>query len=84
QTRMKLQLANGHIERPLGLLEKVIVNSSGIEYQHTFSIDFGKKLNYEIILGRPFMRQVQLIQDWGNNYLYLKPNSHPNDFNPSH
>ncbi|RYA73426.1 hypothetical protein DD594_28665, partial [Enterobacter cloacae complex sp. 4DZ1-17B1] len=25
----------------------------------------------EFILGRPFMRQVQLIQDWRNNYLYL-------------
>ena len=31
KTRMKLQLANGYIEKPLGLLEKVIVTSCGVE-----------------------------------------------------
>ena len=51
--RMKLQLADGYIESPIGLLEKVIVTSCGIEYEHTFAVDnFGKKPNYEIILGR--------------------------------
>ena len=53
---MKLQLADGHMERPMGLLEKLVVTSCGIEYEHTFAIvDFGKKNNYDIILGRPFM-----------------------------
>ncbi|RYA38459.1 hypothetical protein [Enterobacter cloacae complex sp. GF14B] len=56
QTRMKLQLDDRHIEKLLGLLEKVIVSSCGIDHQYNFSIvDFGKRLNYEIILGRPFM-----------------------------
>ena len=32
KTRMKLQLADGYIERPLGLLEKVVVTSCGVEY----------------------------------------------------
>ena len=55
---MKLQLADGYIERPLGLLEKVVVQSCGIEYEHTFAVvDFVKKNNFDIILGRPFMRQ---------------------------
>ena len=62
--RMKLQLADGYIESPIGLLEKVIVTSCGIEYKHTFTVvDFGKKPNYEIILGRPFMRQLKIFQD---------------------
>ena len=43
KTRMKLQLADGYIEKPIGLLEKVVVSSCGVEYEHTFAIvDFGK------------------------------------------
>ena len=60
------------MERPLGLLEKVVVTSCGIEYEHTFAVvDFGKEPNYEIILGRPFMRQMKMIQDWGYEFIYL-------------
>ena len=57
RTRMNLQLADGSLERPIGLLENVAVKSCGIEYTHTFAIvDFGNNANYEVILGRPFMR----------------------------
>ena len=70
KTRMKLQLADGYIE---SLLEKVVVTSCGVEYEHTFAVvDFGKDPNYNIILGRPFMRQLKMIQDWGFNYIYLR------------
>ena len=73
KTRMKLQLTDGFIESPIGLLEKIIVTSYGVEYEHTFAVvDFGKKPNYEIILGRPFIRQLKMIQDWGYNYIYLR------------
>ena len=70
---MKLQLADGYIEKPIGLLEKVVVSSCGVEYEHTFAIvNFGKSPNYDIILGLPFMRQLKMIQDWGFNYIYLR------------
>ena len=69
----KLQLADGYVERSLGLLEEVVVTSCGVKYQHTFAVvDFGKHPNYDIILGRPFMRQLKMIQDWGFNYIYLR------------
>ena len=75
KTRMKLQLADGHIERPIGLLEGIIVTSCGVKFEHTFVVvDFGKSPNYDIILGRPFMRQLKIIQDWGFNYIYLRQN----------
>ena len=75
-TRMNLQLADGNLENPMGLLERVIVKSCGLEYEHTFAIvDFGKNTNYEVILGQPFMRQFRMIQDWGYNYLYLRHKS---------
>ena len=61
---MNLQLVDGSLENPIVLLENVIVKSYCIEYEHTFAIvDFGKKANYEVILGRPFMRQLQMVQD---------------------
>ena len=36
---MKLQLTDGYIEFPIGLLmKKVIVTSCGVEYKHTFAV----------------------------------------------
>ena len=73
KTRMDLQLADGNLERPLGLLENVIIKTCGIDFEHTFAIvDFGQDPNYEVILGRPFMRQLMVLEDWGYDYLYLR------------
>ena len=73
KTRMQLQLADGKLAKPLGMLERVTVSSCGIRYEHTFAImDFGAEPNYEVILGRPFMMQMKIVQDWGYNYLYLR------------
>ena len=48
----------------------------GVEYKHTFAVvDFGKNPNFDIILGRPFIRQLKMVQDWGFNYLYLRQES---------
>ena len=61
---MKLQLANKFMESLIGFLEKVVVTSCRIEYENTFVVaNFGKKNNYEIILGFPFMHQLKMIQD---------------------
>ena len=73
KTRLKLQLADGHLEPPLGLLEGISITTCGIKVIHTFAVvDFGRRTAYDIILGRPFMRQIKLIQDWGSNHLYLR------------
>ena len=70
---MQLQLADGTLAKPLGMLEHVSVTGCGISFMHTFAIvDFSKNPNYEVILGRPFMRQMLVVQDWGYNYLYLR------------
>ena len=37
KTRMEIQLVDCYVERPMGLLEKVVVLSLNIEYKHTFS-----------------------------------------------
>ena len=64
RTRMQLQLADGTLAKPLGMLERVTVTSCGITFIHTFAIvDFGRDPNYKVILGRPFMRQMLVVQD---------------------
>ena len=73
KTGMKLQLADGNIKEPIGLLEQVRATTCGIQYEHTFAIiDFGKCPHYDIILGRPFMRQMKMIHDWGSDHIYLQ------------
>ena len=69
---MGLQLADGEVKYPIGLLEDTSISICDIEITHTFAVvDFGPETNYEIILGRPFMRQMLVVQDWGYNHLYL-------------
>ena len=56
RTRLKLQLAYGFKESPLGLLKKMVVTYCRIEYKHTFDVvNFGNQSNFEILLGIPFM-----------------------------
>ena len=72
-TRMGLQLADGEVKYPIGLLEDTSISICGIEITHTFAVvDFGPETNYEIILERPFMRQMLVVQYWGYNHLYLR------------
>ena len=48
------------------------MESCGVQYEHTFAVvDFGQDPNYELILGRPFMRQLRVIQDWDTDFIYL-------------
>ena len=57
----------------MGLLEHVVMKTRGIEFEHMFAIvNFGQDPSYEVILGRPFMRQLMVLKDWGYDYLYLR------------
>ena len=72
-TQMNLRLADGKLENPIGILENVSLISCGIEYTHSFTVvDFAREANYELILGRTFMRQFSMVQDWGYDYIYLR------------
>ena len=73
---MGLQLADGEVKYPIGLLEDTSISICGIEITHTFAVvDFGPETNYEIILGCPFMCQMLVVQDWVYNCLYLRHKS---------
>ena len=59
---MGLQLADGELKYPIGLLEDTSISICDIEITHTFVVvDFGPKMNYKIILGLPFMRQMLVV-----------------------
>ena len=50
-TQMNLQLADGRLKNPIGILENVALTTCGIEYTHSFAVvDFGREANYELIL----------------------------------
>ena len=73
RTKMKLHVANGHLAKLMGLLAHVVLSTCGIVFVYTLAIvDFGLKSTYDIILSRPFMRQLKMIQGWGSNHIYLK------------
>ena len=47
KTRMNLQLADGSLNNPIGIVEDITVESCGIEYENSFSIFyFGENTNY--------------------------------------
>lgn len=59
---MKLQLADGFIERPIGVLENIVVSLCGFDNMHTFAVvHFAKNTNYLIISRQPFMSQFKMV-----------------------
>ena len=70
---MNLQLVDGSLNNPIGVVEDIIMESCGIEYENTCSIvDFGMNTTYKVILGLTFMHQFKMFQDSGFDYLYLR------------
>ena len=57
-----METADGNMKEPIGLLERFIATSCKVRYEHMFAVvDFGKSPKFDIILGRPFMRQLKMI-----------------------
>ena len=49
RTKMKLQLENGNLARPISLVEDFVLSSCGIEFVHTLAlVNFGLKSIYDI------------------------------------
>lgn len=62
--RMVLQLDDGHIQRTVGLLEALEVRSCVMKYADIFAtVNCGRDVDYRETLGRPFMRQLKMIED---------------------
>ncbi|RYA73452.1 hypothetical protein DD595_24980, partial [Enterobacter cloacae complex sp. 4DZ3-17B2] len=73
-TNIVVKMANGTIAKPMGMLKDLKIKVLGHKVRHTFIVmDFSKHLmSYEMILGRPFMREAQMVHDWSKNHVYLQ------------
>lgn len=67
-------MANGTIAKPMGMLKDLKIKVPGHRVRHTFIVmDFSKHpMSYEMILGRPFMREAKMVHDWSKNHVYLQ------------
>lgn len=63
---LTVKLANGGLVKALGLLRNFKVKFLDHHVHHTFAVmDFNDKPgSYEMILGRPFMREYHMAHDW--------------------
>ena len=65
---MNLQLADGKLENPIGILEDVALISCGIEYTHSFAVvDFGRDRVYPLLRCSRFWKRSKLRVDLGKN-----------------
>ena len=75
-TNLTVKLANGGLVKALGLLRNLKMKVLDHHIYHTIAVmDFNDKPgSYEMILGRPFMREHSLVHDWSRNHVYLTLN----------
>ena len=71
-----LKMANETIAKPTGLLRDVKNHIHGIPYIVTLIvIDFQTmKLDYSMLLGRPWLRNAKVIHDWANDQVQIMGN----------
>ena len=72
-TNIVVKMANGTIAKSIGMLQDLKLKVLGHNVKHTFIVmDFSKNpMSYEMILGRPFMRDAHMVHDWSKNHVYL-------------
>ena len=73
-TNIVVKMANGTIAKPMGMLKDLKIKVLGHRVRHTFIVmDFSRHpMSYEMILGRPFMREARMVHDWSKNHVYLQ------------
>ncbi len=67
-------MANETIIKPLGLTKDLKIIVYGIPYVVTFIVIHSIVLdsNYLILLGHPWLKDVKVFHDWGNNTITIK------------
>jgi hypothetical protein len=66
-------MANETITKPLGLIKDLKIIVHGIPYVVTFIVIHSIVLNsnYLILLGNPWLKDVKVSHDWGNNTITI-------------
>jgi hypothetical protein len=69
-------MADQSMTKPLRIIRNLKIHIHGIPHIITFTIlknsvvDF----NYSMLLGRPWIRNVKVTHDWGNNVITIQGN----------
>jgi hypothetical protein len=66
-------MANETIKKPLGLIKDLKIIVHGIPYVVIFILIHSIVLdsNYLILLGHPWLKNVKVSHDWGNNTITI-------------
>lgn len=69
-------MANQTITSPIGLIEDLKIHIPRIPYITTFTIMKNNVLHfsYSMLLNRPWLSNVRIIHDWGNNLITIEGN----------
>ncbi len=69
-----MRMADQTIAKPLGLIKDLKFFIHGIPYAVTFTIIQNNVLdsNYFMLLGCPWLRDVKVSHDWGNNIVIIE------------
>jgi hypothetical protein len=69
-----LCMADQTIAKPLGLVKDLITFVHGIPYVVTFIVIQNSVLDfsYSMLLGHPWLKDVKVFHDWGNNTIIIK------------
>lgn len=73
---LHVKLANGGLVKTIDLLKNFKVKVMDHYIYHAFVVmDVNDKPSFfEMILGRPFMREYQMVHDWSTKQVYLTLN----------
>jgi len=71
-----LRMTNQTLIKPEGLIQDLKIHIHGIPYVITFIVMKSILLdaNYSMLLGRPWLQDVKVMHDWGNNLISIKGN----------
>ena len=68
-----LRMANDAPVTPLGILSTVAITTHGVSTPATFVvIDMPDSSNFPVILGRPWLRDMNAIHDWSRNQIRIQ------------
>jgi hypothetical protein len=69
-------MADSSITRPLGIIKNLKIHIHGTPYVATFTVLHNNVVdpNYSMLLGRPWLKDVKVTHDWGNNVVIVQGN----------
>jgi hypothetical protein len=69
-------MANQTTTKPVGLIKDLKIYVHGILYIITFTVFQNNVVdsNYSMLLGRPWLKDVKVAHDWGNNTIIIEGN----------